>query len=126
MHRIGGHAAVGNAGIVQDGKARGNRGQHGDRIVVGAHRVTVHGDRPGQGQPVPGEVRGSQRSETGMLDSTHPQRLAADAIALDEVGRQGQQCRDRGRVVSHVRIVHRIATPMPWVIHRRLRWATCR
>lgn len=126
MHRIRGHAAVGNTGIVKQGEARSNRCEHGDRIVVEDHRVTVRGDRPGQGQPGPGEVRGPQRRETGMLDGTHPQRLAAYAIALDEVGRQAEQCRDRSHVVSHVRIVHRIATPMLWVIHRRLRWATCR
>lgn len=112
MDGVGGHPAMREPGIVEEGEPARDRCEHGDRVVSGPDARTARGNLPGEREAIAGECRGAKSGKAGMDDTARAQGLAANAISLDEVGWQREQGRDGRHVVAHMGIVHRARPPM--------------
>ena len=88
---------VGKSGIVQQGQSRSDGGESGEDILAVHEPLSLPGNLPRQRESLAGERHLPQEREAVMSHSTDPQGLSSHAIALDEVGWQGEQCRDGGR-----------------------------
>jgi len=114
-------APVRESRIVQQRQARGHRCQGCKSSFAHDQRLALDGNLPDKGETLSCERHFAQGRETLVPHGPHPQRLPADAIALDEIGGEGEQGRECGAGgCRHVGIVPARGGRVLSVIHRRL------
>jgi len=88
---------VGKSGIVQLRQPRSDGGESGEDTVALHEPLSIPGHLPRQREALAGKGNLPQGREAIVSHSPDPQGLSSHAIALDEIGWQGEQCRDGGR-----------------------------
>ena len=89
--------AVGESGIVQQGQSRRHRRECGEHAFVVHEPLSLPGHLPRQREALASKGHLPQGREALVSHGADPQGLSSHAIALDEIGWQGEQCRDGGR-----------------------------
>lgn len=107
--------------VVQQRQTRGDRRQGCKGCLPRDERLALDGNLPGECKTLASERHLAQWREALVPHGGDAQRLPADAIALDEIGSQGEQGREGGAGMRrHVGIVPAQGGRVLSVIHRRL------